>query len=177
MRHRRNRGSRGAALVEALVVLPFFILIFAGIGYLGKLYSTRQVVGVQARKCAWMAAYNACPSSGVGVAECSTAEEKNPGDKIDPNKDFEGFPNKDENPEEVAAWDEANGDPKSDLTREFGSVIATAERESPGLNYPGMSKKTARASNKVMCNEPGRDFDFGGLASATFHIIRDAVPF
>jgi hypothetical protein len=45
--------SRGAAMVEALVVIPFFMLILAGALYVAGLYSTRIEVQGVARTGAW----------------------------------------------------------------------------------------------------------------------------
>src|SRR5262245_7575932 len=41
-RTRRSRcGGRGAALVEAIVVIPFFLIIFGSIVFVGELYSRK----------------------------------------------------------------------------------------------------------------------------------------
>ena len=36
-----RRDQRGAALVEAVVVIPFFLTILAGVIFVGKMYTTK----------------------------------------------------------------------------------------------------------------------------------------
>jgi hypothetical protein len=52
-RCRQRRRQRGAAMVEALVVIPFFILIFAGTMFVGGLYAKRIHLQNKVRQGAW----------------------------------------------------------------------------------------------------------------------------
>lgn len=49
----RRRRQRGAAMVEALVVIPFFILIFAGTMFVGGFYAKRIHLQNDTRAGAW----------------------------------------------------------------------------------------------------------------------------
>lgn len=59
-RIRRRRRYRGAASVEAVVVLPFFIIMFVAIQYVGRLFVAQQEAGIHARRCAWEYSMNNC---------------------------------------------------------------------------------------------------------------------
>jgi hypothetical protein len=50
---RRRRGSRGAALVESVVIMPVFLLLFAGLVFISNLYSAKMVAMEDARVGAW----------------------------------------------------------------------------------------------------------------------------
>jgi hypothetical protein len=55
-----RRKRAGAASLEAVILLPVFILIFAGILYVETLWETQQQALLQARKCAWLYANTGC---------------------------------------------------------------------------------------------------------------------
>ena len=58
---RKLRGrSRGAALVEALVAIPFFIAIFIGLVFFNKLYLEKLRTVADARQRAWTLAIANC---------------------------------------------------------------------------------------------------------------------
>jgi hypothetical protein len=66
----RHRGHQtGAALVEALVAIPFFITIFATTMFVGGFYKEKLVTLRQSKQCAWDNAINGC--SGGCTAENS----------------------------------------------------------------------------------------------------------
>ena len=57
---RFRRSSRGAASVEAVVVLPVFIIIFASVLYVRSQVLSRQAAETKARSCAWTFSTNNC---------------------------------------------------------------------------------------------------------------------
>jgi hypothetical protein len=57
--HSRSR-ARGAASVEAVVVLPFFVLLFISLFYVRDQVLTRQAAQERARTCAWLYSNNSC---------------------------------------------------------------------------------------------------------------------
>lgn len=61
---RARRQKRGTASVEVVVMLPFFILVYAGVYYMHGHYSGRQQAMLTARTCAWSFAAAGCPKSG-----------------------------------------------------------------------------------------------------------------
>jgi hypothetical protein len=60
-RYTKNREKNtGAASLEAVMVLPIFLLIFAGVLYVERLSETKQRALVEARRCAWQYADAGC---------------------------------------------------------------------------------------------------------------------
>lgn len=64
-KHRRRQ--RGAALVEAAVVIPTFILLFGGMLFLHHVLREQQRVMKDARNRAWTFATQSCAGGGVGI--------------------------------------------------------------------------------------------------------------
>lgn len=60
--HRRAR-TRGTASVEIVVMLPLFIIAFAGVYHLHATGSAALVAAERARGCAWQYAVNGCESA------------------------------------------------------------------------------------------------------------------
>ncbi len=65
-RERTKRCGRGAASVEAVVVLPVLIILFASVLYVRTQVLGRQAAESQARACAWAYSMNNCTSVPVG---------------------------------------------------------------------------------------------------------------
>lgn len=57
--HARSR-VRGAAYVEAILLIFFMIIIFGGVIYLGNYFEGQQRAQAIARRCAWVFSWNAC---------------------------------------------------------------------------------------------------------------------
>ena len=82
---RRRRRSRGAASVEAVIVIPFFILVFVSLLYVRDQAVGKQTAEMHARTCAWLYSANDCseipadcqdvltPHSGVSASEAESA--------------------------------------------------------------------------------------------------------
>lgn len=57
----RHRGSqRGAAMVEAVIVIPVFVVLWASLYFLGNLFASRQAAQREARSCAWLYSASNC---------------------------------------------------------------------------------------------------------------------
>jgi hypothetical protein len=66
----KGRGrTRGAAYVEAILLIMFMIIIFGGVMYLGRYFEAQQRALGIARRCAWQFSQNAC----VADPNCGTA--------------------------------------------------------------------------------------------------------
>lgn len=66
---RRSRARRGAALVEAAILLPFLTIVFAGAVYIGRRELAKQGALLAARSCAWRYAHGACKALPPGCPE------------------------------------------------------------------------------------------------------------
>jgi hypothetical protein len=64
--HRLLKGTRGAVFAEVVVMLPFFIILWASIIYVHKYYSSRITLGAQAKSCAWQYSNGGCRSTPAG---------------------------------------------------------------------------------------------------------------
>jgi hypothetical protein len=68
---RRRRGECGAAMVEAVVVLPVFVILFVSLVYVRDLGLAKQQAEMQARSCAWLYSASNCSfRGGLVPAEC-----------------------------------------------------------------------------------------------------------
>jgi hypothetical protein len=67
---RRARRERGAAMVEALVAIPFFIVIFACTMFVGSFYQEKMRTLADSKRCAWDHSINGC--QGGCAADTST---------------------------------------------------------------------------------------------------------
>lgn len=56
----KRRRQRGAAMVEALVAIPFFIVIFALTMFVGQFYQEKLKTIRESKRCAWDHALNGC---------------------------------------------------------------------------------------------------------------------
>lgn len=68
---RRERTRSGAAMVEATIALPVFIVLLIGATYLRDLYIARASTRLTARSCAWEYALEGC--TGSTPAQCSSS--------------------------------------------------------------------------------------------------------
>lgn len=59
-RQRHHRSRRGAATVEAVILLPVLAVLFAGLFFTHAHASRRQQARVLARRCAWLHAIDGC---------------------------------------------------------------------------------------------------------------------
>jgi hypothetical protein len=57
---RSGTRRRGAAYMEAILLIFFMIIIFAGVIYLGRYFEAQQRALGVARRCAWTFSFNAC---------------------------------------------------------------------------------------------------------------------
>lgn len=66
-------SQRGVASVEAVIVLPIFVLLFVGMMYFGKLTLARADAEAEARSCAWSYSMNNCREVPAGCEVPSNA--------------------------------------------------------------------------------------------------------
>ena len=73
----RRRGQRGAALVEMVVVVPVFIVLFAGMVFLHHTAAKTQRSMLAARRQAWDTAMNGCMANGGVVPQPNLTSDMN----------------------------------------------------------------------------------------------------
>jgi hypothetical protein len=103
---RRTPQLRGAAYVEAILVVIFMTIIFVGVQYLGSYFDAKmRALGI-ARECAWIYSKNACVPGGLpaicsGVLPKDNEKEPNQalGDSVKTSQNkSQGLPEKREDP-------------------------------------------------------------------------------
>jgi Flp pilus assembly protein TadG len=171
----RCRRSRGAAMLEAAVVMPLFLLLFAGLVFASKLYLAKIRVMNEARVTAWAYATSNCNAwpdlSGTDPAAASqvVASMWNRG----------SFGNS------VNASRINGGDPNSSLGTDQGVAKTSAHMQ---LNAGGLirSKKGGplsvhvSATQSVTCNEPPYDGNLPTMAQEAIHLaleVKDEAAF
>jgi hypothetical protein len=77
---RSRRRRRGTAFAETAIMLPFLVIVFSGIVYLGRYYMARQQALLTVRSCAWQYAYNSCATLPVGCPQELFTDHRDPPD-------------------------------------------------------------------------------------------------
>lgn len=168
MRRRRTslpRDTRGAAYTEAVIVIPVFALLWAGVIYTGQSFHAKSVATQQARRCAWAYANGGCdqvPEGCEGVVGERTRQHA--------DDDLDGI-----------AGDDADGirDGVSDMTTEGmgvadGLVSAIVGSHTDAIGGSAVSEpevlggddRTVHSRYRVMCNE--RKKTLGGIVKRAF---------
>jgi hypothetical protein len=158
---RRSR-ERGAAMVEGVVAIPFFLIMFAGIVFVGKLYESKMRVMRVAKESAWNYAMCNCADKGDPISsQCKTGEGAAAGSGGSDSAKPEGF-----DPSEVG---KGGSGPGSELaTKQLGSSYAQMETKVTADKFLGSFTKSVSSRTKVMCNETPHNGDIKGWGSAAF---------
>jgi hypothetical protein len=148
-----RRGRRGAAMVEALIAIPFFLILFVLSIFLNQLYKEKLRTIRETKQCAWASAMTGNCEGG-----CGSAQTKNLGDKdLDQgaqNNPSQGHP-------QVDAWLTKTFSETSHQA--FGSASASPRA---GETYYGVTMGTKQI---VMCNEKPEDAQFRSIFLFTYH--------
>lgn len=145
---RRRSRQRGAAMAEALVAIPFFIIIFASTMFVGQVYKEKLATLRQSRKAAWAQALPGCAGSGPN-------ELKPPPDSEIDDPEIQNAPGSDLI---------QNGSGKADFT---------ATSEATASNIIGGIKQPLKSRTVVMCNEEPKDGNLWGVAKYVWDNWKD----
>lgn len=141
----RYRGrKRGAALVEALAVIPFFLVIFASLVYVGRLYAEKQRTLREARQYAWTFAMNSCAGDPQGAAVESTG---NPNTEIDLS--------------DAKKYKDSGGD--QSLSKDWGEAVVTVKGTVTASKLLGGKTNKLSTTTRVQCNEAPVEGDLVGV--------------
>ncbi len=166
-RTRRARASeRGAAMVEGVVAIPFFLLMFAAIVFVGKLYETKLRVMRLTKESAWNYAMCNCGDGGdPATSTCRAPEGAAAGSGGADTGKPDGF--------DQSEISKAGSGPGGELaSRKFGSSLASMQAEIQADQFLGNFKKTMSSRTKVMCNETPHDGNIKGWGSAAFDAFK-----
>lgn len=158
---RKSRsGERGAALTEAVVAIPFFLLIFAGIMFVGKMYMTKLAVMRMAKESAWNFAMCNCNEVGDSPSSrCVPPDGPPAGSGGSDSGSAAGY-----DPSAISTVGSGTG--SEIASKSFGSSQASMEQGVTADGFLGGYTKNMSSRTKVMCNEaPHNGFDGGGILS------------
>jgi hypothetical protein len=162
----RRRGKRGAALVEAVVVIPFFIIIFASILFVGNLYKEKMRVMRLTKESAWAYAMENCGNAGDGMTTTGIPRSEDapgggpgasePADTGDAN---------------LGDSEKAGGDMAGLASKDYGSSQAQMKSSVTADGYIGGLTKDVTSHTRVMCNEAPYNGDLIGFLKAGWQAI------
>jgi hypothetical protein len=140
-------------MVEALVVIPFFVIIFILTIFLGRIYNEKLRVNRETKKCVWETAMVGNCEGGCGLSQVRDLGDADldMGSEVNPSQ---GHPQPDD-------W----------LTRTFkendyqlwGSATASEAMDAGGFTA------TVNTRQVVMCNEKPEDGKFRSIFLFTYH--------
>jgi hypothetical protein len=160
---RRARGrSRGAALVEALVVIPFFILTLAALIFAGAVYSTKLKAMREAKSRAWSYAMSNCGEAGNGTI--GDARNWN-----GTNTSYDGNPTSGVPMNGSNAAQGAQG--TSLLSKDVNAAVATVEYSTRSDVQIGAHEVRPKATERVVCNEPPYDANLMNVMRRAFSTL------
>jgi len=139
----RRRRQRGAAMVEALVTIPFFIVIFASMMYIGHLYGEKQKTLRLAKQYAWTYAMNNCSGSSGDISQESSGSAEDFG--LGGTDDFKG----------------QGGDVS--MTKDLGVAVSTVKGKATASKIIGGKTSNLSTTTKVQCNETPVNGDLMGV--------------
>lgn len=150
----RLRRQRGAAMIEALIVIPFFIMIFVLSIFLNNLYTEKLKTIRETKQCVWTSAMKGDCQGG-----CGQSNTKNLGDK-DLDQGAESNP--------------SQGHPQVDkwLTKTFSETDQTKTGSASASSVDGIvTGFSVQVGTKqiAMCNEIPEDAQFRSIFLYTYH--------
>jgi hypothetical protein len=159
----RDRGARrGAALIEALVVIPFFILTLAALVFAGSVYSTKLKAMREAKSRAWAYAMSNCGEAGNGSI----------GDARNWNGATQSF---DGNPTAGVSTSGANaaqgGQGTSSIHKDVNAAVVTVEYSTRSDAQIGAHEVRPKATERVVCNEPPYDANLSNIMRRAFSTL------
>jgi hypothetical protein len=140
----RRRSERGAALAEALVAIPFFIIIFALTMFVGKFYGEKMKTMRQSREIAWAGATAGCNGgAGSPLEEAATADLQ-----------------------------EAAGAPGTEIfQRGFGNSSTSMTAQVNASNVVGGFGVPIKSTTIVACNEKRQETNLLNVATYIFKLF------
>ncbi len=163
-RRRGRAGSRGAAMVEAVVAIPFFLLMFSAILYVNRLYESKMRVMRFAREAAWNYAMCNCSDQGDPVSSsCQPPEGASASSGSAGSGTASGY--------DPSAITSVGGGPGGSLAgKGYGSSKSTLQADLKADGMLGGFDKNITSTTVVMCNETPHDGNLKGWASTAMNM-------
>ena len=146
-----RRSERGAALVEAIVIAPVLMMLFAGLLFVAYMYSQKLTTQGEARAAAWTYALGSCSGGG---GQTRTTDGAN----LDAVTTDEEAPPDSQLPEEGRTMaSEAAGGGELEFGDSWGVGEASSVRD--GRSFLAFSSGSITSSRQVQCDEKPRGAD------------------
>ena len=143
---RSRRRQRGAAMVEALVAIPFFIVIFATTMFVGSFYQEKLRTMRESKRCAWDHSVHGC----TGGCAADTSATGNSGEVQPPGGTGDG---------------KTDGAPGSQImSKDVNQSRFTVKSQAAASNVIGGYVKSIESTTTVLCDEVPEDGDPVGVA-------------
>lgn len=163
VRRRRRAGERGAAMTEAVVAIPFFLLLTSSILFVGKMYETKLRVMRATRQSAW--SYAMCNCGEAGDSPTTSCKPGDPGAAATPGGPMGGAP---------AGYDPSSlgkggkGPGASVATKDYGTSKASGSAKVVSDVFLTGFSKEMKSETHVMCNEAPHNGDLKGWLTSAF---------
>ncbi len=142
---RRSR-RRGAAMVEALVAIPFFIVIFASTMFVGSFYQEKLRTMAESKRCAWDHSINGCKGGcNADTSTAGSAAEAQP-------------------PQGTGNSKTQNAPGSQIMSKDFYQSKFTVKSSATASNVVGGYVKQIESTTTVMCDEVPEDGNLVGVA-------------
>ncbi|WP_216636012.1 hypothetical protein [Pajaroellobacter abortibovis] len=152
-------------MLETLIVIPTFIVFFAGINLLTRRYQEKLTLMQSTREKAWTSAIDTCvgQQSEGSIDTIHTVDPKTPSG-VDPRQIQQDINN--------IIKPISNQISETDsFSKDFGSITVTQSFNSAGDPTLGASPLILRNSYVLMCNEIPEDGDLFGMVKAAWHYL------
>jgi hypothetical protein len=143
----QRKRQRGAAMVEALVAIPFFIVIFALTMLVGKSYSEKLRTLRESKRCAWDHAMNGCN----GGCNADTTAGGSGGELSTPSG--------------TGGGGKTAGAPQSQImSQDLHASKFTVKAQVTASNVVGGYTRNIESTTSVFCDEVPQNGDPAGIA-------------
>lgn len=159
------RRTRGAALVEAVVAMPFFIVILGGTIFAGNLYQTKLRTMRRARQSAWTEAISNCGRGGDPMTTHLSRDEGLPAPSVRGGEAYSAVDAKGAETVTRVAPHADTLEMKLDVAEAKLSAIAAADR------VIGRFSSRMSSHTEVTCNEAPHDGDMGVFNRSLWSVI------
>jgi hypothetical protein len=148
-------------MVEAVVVIPFFIIIFASMIFVAKLYGEKQRTLRVSKEYAWVYAMSNCEG---GSANTTLEQGGSPMSQLESND-----PNV--NPQPLQQFN--GSDPGMEkFNKDWGTASATVTGSATASKAIGGFTNDLSTTTRVQCNETPRDGNLRGVFGFAWDLFK-----
>src|SRR5262249_23965643 len=148
VKKRERSRQRGAAMAEAVVSIPFFIVIFACTLFADRVYTTKIKTLNDSKRAAWTSALKGCSGNGGdNLVEAGGGSQSDMG--------------------------QAGQLPQTQLTKKgFGGAVGTSDGSAVAPGYIGGQSLSISSTTTVMCNQIPEDGNLVGAAKMLWNLLK-----